>query len=142
MARRKLVVSHFLACPTVVVDRAGVDNPYTLVDVRYDYWVPADREWPARLDDLWLYTRFYNGRGVGEFELRVDWLDDPNANRPPSICLFPPLVVQFPSGTTVLSRAWRVSVIEFPGEGRYRFTLHSRRGQRLATDYIRIRRAS
>jgi hypothetical protein len=137
----KFGVQHFIACPTILVVRAAPDNPYTLRDVSYHFDIPADQEWPVRLDDLWLYVRFFNGRGVRNYAIDVTWLDAPNQQR--TVCTFDPIAVRFPRADSVHSRAWRVAAVRYPGPGRYRFRLR-RSGRRrvLAEEFIDIRRLS
>jgi hypothetical protein len=134
----RLRVQHFLACPSVTVARAAAGNPYTLRDVGYHFDVPAGREWPVRLDDLWLYVRFFDGRGTRDFAVGVWWLDAPG--RPLLVCEFDPLVVRFPPGDSVHSRVWRVAAVRYPGPGRYEFRLRrSGRRRALAREFINIR---
>jgi hypothetical protein len=139
MAKRRLTVQHFIACPDIRVVRAAPDNPYTLRDVSYYYDVPGDQEWPVRLDDLWLYVRFFGGRRTRAFGVDVRWLDAPN--RPQLICEYDPLVVYFRPGETVHSRAWRFGTIRYPGPGRYHFRLRRSDDdtRTLANEYISIR---
>lgn len=139
MARPKFHVQHFLACPDVVATRAVPDSPYTLRDVSYHFDVPASQEWPVRLDELWLYVRFFNGRGTGYFAVDVAWVDSPDGVE--EVCSFDPIAVVFPTDP-VHNRAWRVSTVWYPGPGRYRFRLR-RSGRRgvLAAEHINIRSA-
>lgn len=139
MARSRLRVQHLMACPSVAVARAAPGNPYTLRDVGYYFDVPADQEWPVRLDDLWLYVRFFDGRGTRDFAIEVWWHDAPGGSV--LVCDFDPLVVRFPPGDAVHSRVWRVAAVRYPGPGRYEFRLRRSGGQRtLAEEFIHIRR--
>lgn len=139
MAGSRLRVQHLVACPFVAVGRAAAGNPYTLRDVGYYFDVPADREWPVRLDDLWLYVRFFDGRGAQDFAVGVWWLDAPGG--PQLVCEFDPLVVRFPPGDAVHSRVWRVAAVRYPGPGCYEFRLRrSGRPRVLAEEFIHIRR--
>jgi hypothetical protein len=138
MARR-FTAQHFVACPTIEVDRAGVNNPYTLRDVAYICVVTADQEWPVRLTDLWLYVRFFNGTGSREFAVLVVWLDGPSGRE--EVCEFQGIVVRFPAGEPVHSRAWRVATVRYPGPGRYVFRLRDGRTRRiLSREYIELRK--
>jgi hypothetical protein len=140
MAKLRVHIQHFIACPDIVVVRAAPDNPYTLRDVSYHYDIPPDREWPIRLEELWLYVRFYNGRGARDFAVDVAWLDSPSGIQ--EVCCFDPVTVRFPADP-VHSRAWRVSAVRYPGPGRYRFQLRrSGSTQVLAEEYINLRRAA
>jgi hypothetical protein len=138
MAKRKFRVQHFVACPSIVVARVAPDNPYTLREVSYHFDVPGEHEWPVRLYELWLYVRFFNGRGTRYFAVDVAWLDAPTGVQ--EVCSFDPLTVPFPT-EPVHSRALRVSAVRYPGPGRYRFRLR-RSGTRrvLAEEYIHLRR--
>lgn len=138
MVRPKFSVQHFLACSDVVVVRVAPDNPYTLRDVSYNIDVPPEQEWPIRLNELWLYVRFFNGRGTRYFAVDVAWLDSPSGVQ--EICSFDPMTVPFPSDP-VHSRALRVSSVRYPGPGRYRFRLRrSGKARLLAEEYINLRR--
>ena len=138
MAKPKFHVRHFVACPDVVVIRAAPDNPYTLRDVSFNFDIPSEQEWPIRLDELWLYVRFSNGRGTRYFAFDVTWLDSLAGRQ--EICSFDPLTVPFPA-EPVHSRALRVSAVRYPGSGRYRFRLRRSGMKRvLAEEYINLRR--
>lgn len=140
MAKLRFRVQHFIACPDIVVVRAAPDNPYTLRDVNYNLDVPADREWPIRFDEFWLYVRFYNGRGTRYFAVDVAWLDSPSGLQ--EVCSFDPMTVPFPADP-VHSRALRVSAVRYPGPGRYRFRLRrSGKNRVLAEEYVNLRRLS
>lgn len=138
MARPKFHVQHFVACPAAVVVQAAPDNPYTLEDVRYHFDVPNDQEWPVRLDDLWLYVRFFNGRGTKFFAIDVTWLDPPVGEV--DVCTFDPVAIAFPA-EPVHSRVVRVGAVRYPGPGRYRFRIRRSGWRRaLADEYINLRR--
>lgn len=140
MAKRRLTVQHFIACPDIKVVRAAPDNPYTLGDVNYHFDIPGDQEWPIRFDDMWLYVRFFGGKGKQAFGVDVFWLDAPN--RPVLICEFDPLVVAFRPGEPVHSRVWRIATVRYPGAGRYQFRLRDSDGTRaMAKEYINLRRS-
>ena len=134
MARPRFAVQHFLACPTVEIDRAELGNPYTLREVRYNFAVPAEQEWPVRLPDLWLYARFFNGQGTREFTIQVDWFD-----RKEEVCEYLGIRVVFPPQLSVHSRVWRLVNVRYPGPGRYRFRLRDGKSRMiLATEYINL----
>jgi hypothetical protein len=123
-----------MACPSVEIERAELDNPYTLREVRYNFAVPADQEWPVRLSDLWLYVRFFNGIGTREFTIQVDWFD-----RKEEVCEFLDIRVVFPHQLSVHSRVWRLNNVRYPGPGRYRFRLRGGTSRKvLATEYINL----
>lgn len=138
MSKSAFRIQHFVACPDIVVVRVAPDNPYTLRDVSYNFDVSGEQEWPIRFDELWLYVRFFNGRGTRYFAVDVAWLDSPSGER--ELCSFDPLTVPFPADP-VHSRALRVSAVRYPGPGRYRFRLRrSGRKKVLAEEYINLRR--
>jgi hypothetical protein len=139
MAGPKLSVKHFIACRRIVTERAALDNPYTLVDVSYGYEVPADREWPVRFDELWLFVRFYNGSSTHRFTVSVWWHDGPG-DEVRDVAHFD-VTVRFPVGVRVLSRGWNVSAVWYPGPGRYQFRLtDDRTGRMVADEWITVRR--
>ena len=138
MANRTFRVQHLVACPDVVVTHVAPDNPYTLRDVSYNFDIPPEREWPIRLDGLWLYVRFFNGRGTRYFAVDVAWLDSPSGLQ--EICSFDPLTVPFPADP-VHSRVLWVGAVRYPGPGRYRFRLRrSGRKRVLAEEFINLQR--
>lgn len=143
MARPKVRVQHFLACRGVEVDGpAGLDNPYTLRNVRYRHFVTADTEFPTTYDGLWVFCRTVNldgGTGRVEFSVEVVWVDAPGGEEQTSF--YTGLATYFPPNEPVQSRGWRLSFVRVPGPGGYELRL--RRGIKkrvLATEYIRIER--
>ena len=139
MARSKLAVQHFVACAKMEPTAIGLNDPYILFGVSYAYGVVADREWPAKLDELWLFVRFFNGIRTRSFEVDVVWLDGPNGTV--DVCTIPDFEVHFAIDVPVASRAFHVARVRYPGPGRYMFCLR-RSGRRrvLAREYIEIRR--
>ena len=121
MARRKIQVLHFLVCPRITVTTAGPENPYTLHDVNYRFDFAPDREFPLVEPELWIYARFFNGRGRANFVVRVFWLDGPNGEEETAMYALPPLL--FPGPEAVVNRAWKLAYVRFPGLGRYSFGL-------------------
>ena len=140
MARRVYTVQHFIACSEVSVALAGPDSPYTIRDALFIYNVPADREWPVRLDELWVFARFMNLDRPREFYVRVVWMDAIGGED--EVSAFPPWVVRPHPGKAAVDRGWRIDATPFPGPGRYRLELCTEPGDRvLANEYIQIRRA-
>lgn len=139
MAKPRFAVQHFVACPGVEVQSVAIENPHTLRDVNYTFEVPAEREWPVRLDDFWVYARFFNGIGRREFSVQVHWLDA--RLKPVEVCEFLGINVVFPVGYSVISRAWRFDSIRFPGPGRYLLRLRDGVSRRvLAREFIQLRK--
>jgi hypothetical protein len=139
VARAKFVVQHFVACATIEPMQLGGEYAYRLGGVTYIHTVPADREWPVRLDDLSLYVRLRNGNGTYLFDVDLVWLDGSTGVE--EICTFSEYRVQFGKRLSVASRAFSVKFGSFPGPGRYRFRLRlNGSDQILAEETIRIRR--
>jgi hypothetical protein len=140
MAKAKLNVLHFLACPRITVTRGGPENPYTLHDVNYPFDIPSDREFPVVEPELWVYLRVFRGRGRRELVVEVAWLDGPSGDEVVAVYVLPP--IHFRGPDEVACRGWKLAFVPFPGPGRYAFRLYSGRGRRvLAEDVIEVRRA-
>src|SRR5262245_32635752 len=140
MAKAKFRVQHFIACPRVTVSRAEHGNPYTLHDVRYTVDVPAEREFPVVEPELWLFVRFFfTGSGRQDFVIRLFWLDAPDRAEETGFYTLP--AVPFGGADLVVSRAWKLGFVRFPGLGRYVFRLSARPQSRvLAQEYVEVRR--
>jgi hypothetical protein len=138
MARR-FAVQHFLTCARATAATPAPGTPHTLHEVGYTRAVPADREWPVRLDGLAVYARFFNPRSIDEFTIQVVWLDAPEGRR--EVCEYRDLVVRG-RDRHALGWVWGLSVTRFPGPGRYVLRLR-RLGTRrvLARDYLEVTRA-
>src|SRR5215467_1277860 len=104
MDEPELVVKHLIACGRIEVEATAPDALYSLFDVGYRFDLPGDQEWPVRLNEFWLYARFYSGRGSRSFGLSVAWVDSPNGIEE-EFAYFE-LSVVFPSEFEVLGRAW------------------------------------
>lgn len=140
MARARLAVQHFVACATIEPIRVAQEFAYRLSGVSYSYRIGSNREWPARLDSLWLFVRFFGGARTQYFDIDLAWLDGPAGEA--EVCSFPDFRVQFGNGPAVASRAFPVSAARFPGPGRYEFQLRLAGSPRiLARERILIRRA-
>jgi hypothetical protein len=129
-----------VVCPRITVTRAEPGNPYTLHDVRYTFRVEPDCEFPYVEPELWLFVRFmFEGRGKKDFIVRVVWLDAPGEEVDCGLFTLP--LVAYRRGASVVSRAWRLNYVSFPGEGRYTFRLFNKiTGPVLAQEYIEVRR--
>lgn len=140
MAKSTTRVQHMVLCPRISVTRAEPNNPYTLHDVRYTFRVEPDCEFPYVEPELWLFVRFmFGGRGKKDFIVRVVWLDAPGGEVDCGLFTLPP--VAYRAGALVVSRAWRLNFVSFPGEGRYAFRLLNKiAGPVLAHEYIEVRR--
>ncbi|VTT96400.1 unnamed protein product [Gemmataceae bacterium] len=137
MAKPQFHVQHFVVCPRVSVGHAEPGNPYTLHDVKYAFDYPADREFPVVEPELWVFVRLVNGTGHHQFGLDVRWLDSPGGSESTANYALPP--VRFRDRREVVSRAWKLSFVRFPGPGRYQFSLTGRGTLPLARDFILVR---
>lgn len=131
----EFAVKYLVICSRVE-HSAGLGSPYSLREVRYSLEVPPDREWPVRLDELWVFVRFYNGTESRRFTLAVVWLDSPGGEI--DIAYFD-LAGYFREGQHVMDRGWNVSVVRYPGRYVFRLT-DDVTGDVLADDYVQIRR--
>ena len=86
-------------------------------------------EWPVRLEELWLYARFYNGIGRRSLTIGVFWTDSP-AGRDPAVAFYP-AEMAFPEAVPVLDWSWNVSNVRYPGPRLYVFRLTNDRTGRL-----------
>jgi hypothetical protein len=119
MARPKVYVQHLVACLNAAWDGpAALRTSRTLERVGYWYAVPPDAEFPFEGLEFWVYARLYRRNsviGVRDFALEVFWHDSPAG------------VVQvggrslgsvrFSAQHSVVSAAWPVRPLVFPGEG-------------------------
>lgn len=140
MAKSTIRVQHMVLCPRISVTRAEPGNPYTLHDVRYTYPVEPDCEFPFVELELWLFVRFvFEGRGKKDFIVRFAWLDAPGRESDCGLFTLPP--VSFGGDDLVVSRAWRLNFVSFPGEGRYVLRLSNKiKSPVLAQEFIEVRR--
>ena len=137
----KPVIPHFLICPRITVTHAAPDNPYTLHDVNYRLDFGADREFPIVEPELWAYLRAFNGSGVRQYSIRMEWLDGPNGAEEIGVYALPP--VEFVDPSQVICRAWKLAYVRFPGEGRYLFSLCIGRKYRLlASEMLEVWRSA
>jgi hypothetical protein len=140
MPRRRLKVLHWVLClESQIVPPAAPNNFYNLLRVGHWHTAPAGTEFPWSVVRLDLFVRFVNGIGVGEFEVRVDWLDAAEGLR--EMQTYGPYRVAFRRGQLVRDTVFRCSGVPMDGPGRYRFTLvdlTSRRSRRLAAEYITV----
>ena len=137
----RTVIQHFLICPRITVTHATPDNPYTLHDVNYRLAFEADREFPIVEPELWAYLRAFNGSGVKQLAVRVEWLDGPNGPTETAVYALPP--VEFLSRSQVICRSWKLAYVRFPGEGRYLFSLCIGRKYRLlASEMLEVWRCA
>jgi hypothetical protein len=140
VARRRLKVLHWVVClESQVVPPAAPNNFYNLLRVGYWHTAPASTEFPWSVVRLDFFVRFVNGIDVGEFEVRVDWLDAPEGSR--EMQTYGPFRVAFRPGEPVRDTVFRCLGVPMDGPGRYCFTLidlHSQRSRRLASEYISV----
>jgi hypothetical protein len=138
MAKTSYRVQHMIVCGRVSVGRAEPGNPYTLHDVRYTTRVEADREFPVVEPEMWVFVRFvFVGKGKRDFIVQQVWLDAPGGESECGHFTMPPVL--FGDGIQVVSRAWKMNYVNFPGEGRYAFRLaHKIDRPALAQDIIEV----
>jgi hypothetical protein len=149
MARPKFHVQHFVACLNAAWDGTpGPRTTRTLERVGYDYAIPPDTEFPFEEFEFWVYARFYRVGtvdGPRTFALDVFWHDAPGGvTRIGGRSLG---TVRFSARFPVVSAAWPVRPLVFPGEGMYEFQLlvelHRSWGSEyrpLRSEFIRIAR--
>ena len=142
MAKSTTRVQHIVLCQRISVVRAEPGNPYTLHDVRYTFRVEPDCEFPYVEPELWLFVRFvFEGCGKKDFIVRLIWLDAPGGEVDCGLFTLPP--VTFGDDDLVVSRAWKLNFVSFPGEGRYALRLSNKiNSPVLGQEYIEVRRES
>lgn len=149
MARPKFHVQHFIACLNAAWDGApGPQTLRTLERVGYWYSVPPDTEFPFENLEFWVYARFYlvgSINGFRTFSLDVYWHDAPEGVR--RIGGRSLGSVRFSDRHPVISSAWPVRPLIFPGTGRYEFQLlvelnrpWGRESRPVRSEFIRIER--
>jgi hypothetical protein len=98
-----------------------------LLGVDYTYEVPADTEFPRRVERIDLFTRFYlNHAGPTTFFVLVRWTDSPEDKRR-RVGKYGPYTVGFRPTDLVRDHVFRIQNIQLPGVGRYAVLLVSRR---------------
>lgn len=121
MARPLFAVHHFIACRRA--SWAGPASPLTprnLEGVSYEYVVPASAALP-----LLLYARFYLTNacsGTRKFEADLYWIDAPPGQKQWVDVLKLSKII-FEPGVPVVSAAWEVPDLRFPGRGRFELRL-------------------
>jgi hypothetical protein len=137
---RRFRVQHWVAClESQVVPPVAPDNFYDLLRVGYAHKVPADVEMPWTLPRLDMFTRLVGGTGVGDFEIRVFWIDAPEGHR--LMDWYGPWRVSFRPGDPTRDMVFRLLNVPIDGLGRYSIRLYAltARKRRLATEYIWLR---
>jgi hypothetical protein len=149
VARPKFHVQHFVACLNAAWDgAAGPRTPRTLERVGYWYAIPPDTEFPFEELEFWVYARFFRvgaANGTRDFALDVFWHDAPSGVvRVGGRSLGS---VRFSDQHAVVSAAWPVRPLVFPGEGMYEFQLLVERHRSwgierkpLRSEFIRLER--
>ncbi|WP_439626307.1 hypothetical protein [Gemmata sp.] len=124
-ARPKFHVQHFVACLNAAWE--GAPSPRTLrtlEGVGHAYLIPPDTEFPFEEIEFWVYARFYrigSGSGLRNFALETLWHDAPSGVR--SVGSRSLGSVRFNDRSRVVSAAWPVRPLVFPGTGTYEFQL-------------------
>lgn len=125
MAKPKFHVQHFVACLNAAWD--GLPGPVTsrtLERVGYLYLIPPDTEFPFEELEFWVYARFYRvgtHNGFRRFALETLWHDAPGGVR--SVGSRSLGSVRFHDRHPIVSAAWPVRPLVFPGSGVYEFQL-------------------
>jgi hypothetical protein len=121
----KFAVQHLVACLSAPWE--GIPGPNTLrtlEGVGYTYRIPPDTEFPFEELEFWVYARFYrlgSFAGSRRFSLEVYWHDTAGQVVPVGGRSLG--AVRFSSRHAVVSAAWPVRPLVFPGEGMYEFRL-------------------
>jgi hypothetical protein len=151
MARPKFSVQHFIACLNAAWDgNPGPDTTRTLERVGYRYSIPSDVEFPFEELEFWIYARLFRTNtvnGIRTFSVDVIWHDSPGGvSRIGGRTLG---TVRFSDQHPVVSAAWPVRPLLFPGIGMYEFQLlvEVRRSwgseyKSIQSEFIRIERSS
>jgi hypothetical protein len=149
MAKPKFSVQHFVACLNAAWDgSAGPQTSRTLERVGYWYTIPPDTEFPFEGLEFWVYARFYRVgtvNGSRTFSLQVYWHDAPGGvTRIGGRSLG---AVRFSDRYPVVSAAWPVRPVVYPGVGLYEFQLlvelnrvWGQESRVLCSEYVRIAR--
>ena len=142
-------VHHWLVCRRGKAQSpVGPLNPYTLRGVSYRYVIPATiglsavDPYPAKL--VCVFARFYGGEGPVDFEIHVQWIDDPatvkSARAKPEV--YGPFTVHFRPGEAVRDFLFRLRNVPLYGIGRYAVRLipvsSKKRVEVLATEYFEV----
>lgn len=135
--RRQLRLQHWVACLQAEVEPpAGANNFYNLLRVGYVYRAAEDTEFPWDIPQLDLFARFVDGVGAVDFEIEVEWADDPG--RPAAVETYGPWRVTFRSGDPMRDAIFRLSHVPVGGLGWYHIRLLAVTPRRrlLATEYF------
>jgi hypothetical protein len=147
MAKPKFYVQHFVACLNAAWDGvAGPQTSRTLERVGYWYTVPPDTEFPFEGLEFWVYAPLYRVGAVNgsrTFSLQVYWHDAPGGvARIGDRSLG---AVRFSDRYPVVSAAWRVHPVVYPGAGLYEFQLlielnrvWGQESRALRSEFVRI----
>lgn len=133
MARRKVAVHHFIVAD--VVRRYGQNPTSDLLGVNYWRTVPSSTEFPSRVSQIDLFTRFYlSGAGLTRFQIGVMWLDESRGIR--RLMGVYQFLVRFAPDERVRDHVFRLHSVRLEGVGVYRVRLR-RRG--LRDRYTRVK---
>lgn len=143
MSRPKVRIQHAVLCHTT--RQYGSAPTSDLLGVQYTYTFPPDMEFPQRLPQVDLFTRFFIDRpGTEEFYVRV-WRLFPDGRQTP-MCKHGPFRVQFPTGRNFRDQHFRLRDVRVEGVGAYAVRLcrkvsHKWEGTRfriLKTEYFEV----
>jgi hypothetical protein len=135
----RLHVKHLMACTRIEVAQAYPGNPYILHGVSYSFDRTATST-GGRIDEMWLFARYFGD--VGRYRVELDLVWDDDTRGPTSVLplpqLLPPVVIT--AANPVLDRAHRFLFLPAPGVGRYTFRLSAGRKNRpVAHEFIEVR---
>jgi hypothetical protein len=122
---QRVRVHHFVA--SLTTRQYGPHPTSDLLHVDYTYDVPPDTEFPRRLGQIDLFTRFYlEQAGPTDFFVLVRWTDSPDEQRN-RVGRYGPYTVAFDPPDIVRDHVFRLQNIQLPGVGRYAILLVIRR---------------
>lgn len=122
---RSVRVHHFVA--TLTTRQYGPHPTSDLLGVDYTHDVPADTEFPRRLGQIDLFTRFYLEQATQTaFLVLVRWTDSLDEQRK-WVGRYGPYTVGFAPTDIVRDHVFRLQNVQLPGVGRYAIVLGARR---------------
>jgi hypothetical protein len=143
MSRPNVRVQHAVLCHTT--RQYGSVPTSDLLGVQYTYAFPPDREFPQRVPQMDLFTRFFIERpGTDDLYVRV-WRLFPDGRQTP-MCKYGPFRVQFQPGDGFRDQHFRLRDVRVEGKGSYAVKLcrkmsrgwKGKRYQVLKTEYFHV----
>jgi hypothetical protein len=115
-------------------------HPETLERVAFRYSIPPDAEFPFEELEFWVYARFFrsnNVNGSRKFSVEVIWHDAPGGiTRIGGRALGS---IRFSDLHPVVSAAWPVRPLLFPGTGMYEFQLQVEVRRSWGSEYVPLK---